>query len=48
MEVDRPTADAFIGQNLGALAMRRRFRHATRDDEPFDVRFRFNLTFSVR
>lgn len=48
VEVDRPTGDAFIDQTLEAIAMRLRFRPATLDGEPFDVRFRFNLTFNVR
>lgn len=47
-EVDRPTGDAFIDATLEAIAMRLRFHPATLDDEPFDVRFRFNLTFNVR
>ncbi|MBW3569938.1 MAG: energy transducer TonB [Gemmatimonadetes bacterium] len=47
-EVERPTGDAFLDQNVEAIAMRLRFRPATLDGEPFDVRFRFNLTFNVR
>lgn len=48
VEVDRPTGDAFIDQNLEAIAMRLRFNPATLDGDPFDVRFRFNMTFNVR
>jgi TonB family protein len=48
VEVDRPTGDAFIDQNVEAIAYRLRFRPATLDGTPFDVRFRFNLTFNVR
>lgn len=48
VEVDRPTGDAFIDQNLEAIALRLRFDPATLDGEPFDVRFRFTLTFNVR
>ena len=48
VEVDRPTGDAFIDQNLEAIAYRLRFRPATLDGTPFDVRFRFNMTFNVR
>ena len=47
-EVDQPTGDAFIDQTLESIAMRLRFDPATLDGEPFDVRFRFNLTFNVR
>jgi hypothetical protein len=42
------TGDAFLDQNLEAIALRLRFHPATLDDQPFDVRFRFNLTFNVR
>jgi TonB family protein len=48
VEVERPTGDAFLDQNLEAIALRLRFHPATLDDQPFDVRFRFNLTFNVR
>ena len=48
VEVERPTGDAFIDQNVEAIAYRLRFRPATLDGTPFDVRFRFNLTFNVR
>lgn len=48
VEVERPTGDAFIDQNLEAIALRLRFRPATLDDQPFDARFRFNMTFNVR
>jgi TonB family protein len=48
VEVERPTGDAFLDQNVEAIAMRLRFRPATLDGEPFDVRFRFNMTFNVR
>jgi TonB family protein len=48
VEVERPTGDAFIDQNVEAIAYRLRFRPATLDGNPFDVRFRFNLTFNVR
>lgn len=47
-EVERPTGDAFIDRNLEAIALRLRFRPATLDGQPFDVRFRFNMTFNVR
>jgi TonB family protein len=47
-EVDRPTGDAFIDPQLEGIAMRLRFNPATLDGQPFDVRFRFNLTFNVR
>jgi TonB family protein len=47
-EVEQATGDAFIDPTLEAIAMRLRFRPATLDGEPFDVRFRFNLTFNVR
>jgi TonB family protein len=48
VEVDQPTGDAFIDQNVEAIAMRLRFNPATLDGDPFDVRFRFTLTFNVR
>ncbi|HEU0301720.1 MAG TPA: TonB family protein [Longimicrobium sp.] len=48
VEVDRPTGDPFLDLNLEAIAHRLRFRPATLDGTPFDVRFRFNLTFNVR
>lgn len=48
VEVERPTGDAFIDQNIEAIAMRLRFSPATLDGQPFDVRFRFNMTFNVR
>lgn len=48
VEVERPTGDAFIDQNVEAIARRLRFRPATLDGTPFDVRFRFNLTFNIR
>lgn len=48
VEVERPTGDPFIDQNVEAIAYRLRFRPATLDGAPFDVRFRFNLTFNVR
>lgn len=48
VEVERPTGDAFLDQNLEAIAMRLRFEPASLDGDPFDVRFRFNLTFNVR
>ena len=48
VEVERPTGDAFIDQNVEAIAYRLRFRPATLDGTPFDVRFRFNMTFNVR
>jgi TonB family protein len=47
-EVDQPTGDAFIDQNIEAIAMRLRFNPATLDGDPFDVRFRFSMTFNVR
>jgi TonB family protein len=47
-EVDRPTGDAAIDPHLEGIAMRLRFNPATLDGQPFDVRFRFNLTFNVR
>lgn len=47
-EVERPTGDPFIDQYVEEIAYRLRFRPATLDGEPFDVRFRFNLTFNVR
>jgi TonB family protein len=47
-EVDQPTGDAFIDPNLEAIAMRLRFNPATLDGDPFDVRFRFSMTFNVR
>lgn len=48
VEVVTPTGDEFLDQNVEAIAMRLRFRPATLDGEPFDVRYRFNLTFNVR
>lgn len=47
-EVERPAGDPLIDANAEAIAMRLRFRPATLDGTPFDVRFRFNLTFNVR
>jgi TonB family protein len=47
-EVERPTGDAFIDRYLEDIALRLRFRPATLDGQPFDVRFRFNMTFNVR
>jgi outer membrane biosynthesis protein TonB len=46
VEVERPAGDAFLDQNVEAIAMRLRFHLASADGEPFDVRFRFNLTFT--
>jgi TonB family protein len=48
VEVVTPTGDEFLDQNVEAIAMRLRFRPGTLDGEPFDVRYRFNLTFNVR
>lgn len=47
-EVDTPSGDEFIDGNVEAIAMRLRFRPATLDGAPFDVRFRFTMTFTVR
>lgn len=47
-EVERPTGDPLIDANVEAIAYRLRFRPATLDGDPFDVRFRFNMTFNVR
>lgn len=47
-EVDQFTGDPFIDMTLEAIAMNLRFTPATLDGTPFDVRFRFNLTFNVR
>ncbi|HEX5869829.1 MAG TPA: energy transducer TonB [Longimicrobium sp.] len=48
VEVVTPTGDEFLDMNVEAIAMRLRFRPATLDGEPFDVRYRFNMTFNVR
>jgi TonB family protein len=47
-EIDTPSGDEMIDANAEAIARRLRFRPATLDGVPFDVRFRFTLTFRVR
>lgn len=47
-EVERPAGDPLIDASAEAIAMRLRFRPATLDGQPFDARFRFNMTFIVR
>lgn len=46
-EMDTPSGDALIDANVEHIASRLRFRPATVDDVPFDVRFRFTLTFRI-
>lgn len=48
VEMDTPSGDEMIDANAEAIAMRLRFRPATLDGDPFDVRFRFTLTFRIR
>ncbi len=46
-ELVQPTGDAYIDQNVQAIAERMRFTPATLDGVPYDVRFRFTIPFSV-
>ncbi|HEX6039756.1 TonB family protein [Longimicrobium sp.] len=48
VEMDTPSGDEMIDANAEAIAARLRFRPATLDGVPFDVRFRFTLTFQIR
>jgi TonB family protein len=48
VEVETPTGDAFLDPYVEPIAAALRFNPATLDGQPFDVRFRFNLTFNVR
>lgn len=47
-EIDTPSGDTNIDPYLEAIAYELRFRPASLDDAPFDVRFRFTLTFRIR
>ncbi|HEX8242351.1 MAG TPA: energy transducer TonB [Longimicrobium sp.] len=47
-EVVQPTGDAFIDQFVQPIAEHLRFSPATLDDVPYDVRFRFTMTFTLR
>lgn len=48
VETDTPSGDEMIDANSEAIAQRLRFRPATLDGAPFDVRFRFTLTYRIR
>jgi TonB family protein len=47
VEMDTPSGDEMLDANAEAIAARLRFRPATLDGVPFDVRFRFTLTFRI-
>lgn len=47
VEMDTPSGDEMLDANAEAIAARLRFRPATLDGTPFDVRFRFTLTFRI-
>ncbi len=46
-EVVQPTGDAFIDQYVQGIAERLRFTPASVDGVPYDVRFRFTMTFNL-
>jgi TonB family protein len=46
-EVDTTSGDELIDANVEHIASRLRFRPATLDAMPFDVRFRFTMTFRI-
>jgi TonB family protein len=48
VEMDTPSGDEMLDANAEAIAARLRFNPATLDGAPFDVRFRFTLTFRIR
>ncbi|HEU0016597.1 MAG TPA: TonB family protein [Longimicrobium sp.] len=48
VQVLRPTGDAFLDANVEHIARRLRFRPATLDGQPFDVRYRFTLNFDLQ
>ena len=47
-EVVQPTGDAFIDCYVQDIAQHLRFTPASLDGVPYDVRFRFNLTFNLQ
>jgi TonB family protein len=47
-EVVQPTGDAFIDRYVQDIARHLRFTPASLDGVPYDVRFRFNMTFNLR
>lgn len=48
VEADTPSGDEMLDANAEVIAARLRFRPATLDGTPFDVRYRFTLTFRIR
>jgi len=48
VQVLRPTGDAYLDENVEHIARRLRFRPATLDGEPFDVRYRFTINFDLQ